>query len=291
MNNNLAYSHLVEVEQKEVLELGEENRAEVMSFLAQDPVQTVILRGLILDYGLCGAELRGRFYGYFANEQLAGVALIGHQIIVFGADEALPYFARKVAEVRARGYLMLGPQAIVEALWNHLSKYGRETKRVNAHRLYVCQPPSQQTDHLQLLRANYAELDVIVDAKAEMVLEESGTDPRLDDAAGFRHRVAERIEQKRIWVKIEDGKVVFKADLFSNTPDTVYLEGIWVHPDYRRRGIAKSCMKELVQRLLSDHQTICLLTNEEEKVAQNVYEQVGFVYVKDYEARFLMPLA
>lgn len=291
MDTKFAYSRVGQAAQQEVRELREENRAQVLSLLAQDPVQSVILRGLILDYGLCGAELRGNFYGYFANNQLAGVALIGHQIIAFGAEEAWPYFAHKAVELNARGYLMLGPQPQVEALWHHLAQQGRETQRVSAQRLYVCQAPRMCADRLQLLRANFAELDVIVDAQAEMALEESGIDPRETDLGGFRHRVGERIERKRVWVKIEDGKVVFKADLFSDTPDTVYLEGVWVHPEYRQRGIAKSCLVELVQRLLKKHQALCLLTNEEESAAHQVYEQVGFVHVANYEARFLAPLA
>ena len=291
MRTNLAYALPPEVEKREVRELHEEDRDEVMSLLHRDPVQSVILRGLILDHGLCAPELRGSFYGYYENNQLVGVALIGHQIVVFGVDEALPYFAHKAVEVKARGYLMLGPQAQIEALWNHLAQQGRATRRVSAQRLYVCQKPRQTPDRLQLLRANFAELDVIVDAQAEMALEESGLDPRLSDLAGFRHRIAERIERKRVWVKIEEGKVIFKADLFSDTPETVYLEGIWVHPEYRQRGIAKSCMEELVQRLLKDHQAVCLIANEEETAAHRVYEHAGFTQVAAYEARFLAPPA
>ena len=291
MRTNLAYALPPEVEKQAVRELREEDRDQVMEFLAHDPVQSVILRGLILDHGMCAPELRGSFYGYFAENQLVGVALIGHQIIVFGVDEALPYFADKAVAVKARGYLMLGPQARVEALWNYLAQQGRETRQVSTQRLYVCQTPCQQPDRLQLLRANSAELDVIVDAQAEMALEESGLDPRLTDLAGFRHRVAERVERKRVWIKIEDGKVVFKADLFSDTPETAYLEGIWVHPEYRHRGIAKSCMAELVQRLLKDHQAVCLIANEEETAAHRVYEHAGFAQVATYEARFLAPPA
>lgn len=289
METNFAYSRRSETAQGEIRELHEEDRVPVMSLLLQDPVQSVILRGLILDYGLCGAELRGSFYGYFTDHQLVAVALIGHQIITFGEDEALPYFAHQAVEMKARGYLMLGPQARVEALWDALAQYGRETRRVSAQRLYVCQQPAARLERMQLLRANVAELEVILDAQAEMVMEASGIDPRLTDPAGFRHRVAERIERKRVWIKIEDGKVVFKAELFSDTPDTVYLEGVWVHPEYRQRGLGKSCLTELVHRLLKNHRTICLLSNEDEPLAHQVYEDAGFVHTAAYQARFLTP--
>lgn len=289
MKTNLAYSVLPEMAPQETRELLEADRAQVISLLMHDPVQSVILRGLIQDYGMCGAALRGSFYGHFINQQLVAVALIGHQIMAFGTDEALPYFANKVLEVSARGYLILGPQTQVKILGSYLTQ--RETRRMSTQRLYVCQQPCQQPDRLQLLLANFAELEVIVEAQAEMALEESGLDPRLTDLAGFRHRVAERVERKRVWVKIEDGKVVFKADVISDTPETVYLEGVWVHPDYRQRGIGKSCLKELAHLLLKDHQSICLLSNDEDTAAQQIYEQAGFVQAATYEARFLAPLA
>ncbi len=277
------------VEPQAVCELREADRDRVLSLLAQDPVQNVILRGLILDYGMCAPELRGTLYGYFTGEQLTGVALIGHQLIVFAADDALASFAQKAVEVQARLYMILGPEQQVEKLWDYLSQHGRETRRMSAQRSYVCQQAGPAPERLQLLRANYAELDVVADASAEMALEASGVDPRQSDAAGFRHRIVERLERKRIWIKIVDGKVVFKADIFSDTPDTVYLEGIWTHPEYRNRGIAKSCMAELVHRLLRDHQTICLFTDETEPASQHVYEQVGFNFAAPYQARFLAP--
>jgi hypothetical protein len=211
--------------------------------------------------------------------------------VICAEDDALPGFAQAAVESRAKGHMIFGPQAQVEAFWEYLSQHGRETKLVSTQRWYACRRPRRPLDGLQLQRANFAELDVVADAQAEMALEVSGTDPRLSDPAGFRHRVAERIERKRTWVKIEDGKVVFKAELVSETPETVYLEGIWTHPGYRNRGIAKSCLTELVHRLLRDHQVVCLLTDEEERAAQRVYEQVGFVHCEDYQARFLKPLA
>ncbi len=287
MNPHLAYPPSPCVEPQVVCQLREEDRARVLSLLEQDPVRSVILRGLILDFGMCAPELRGLFYGYFVNEQLTGVALIGHQLIVFAEDDALTSFAQKAVEVQARVHMILGPEQQVEKLWHVLSQYGRETRRMNTQRLYVCQQTKLPPEHLQLLRANHAELDVVADASAEMAREASGVDPRQSDLAGFRHRVAERLERKRVWVKIMEGKVVFKADIFSDTPDTVYLEGIWTHPEYRNQGIAKSCVAELVHRLLSNHQTLCLFTDETEQAAQRVYEQVGFKFTATYQARFL----
>jgi len=290
LTSQLAGPRPHEVCQREVRELIEEDRAQVLELLSEDPMRSVLLRGKIEDHGICDPAHRGRFFGYYEDNRLAGVALLGHHILIYAEDVALPYFAKTALEIQAKGHMILGPQTQVEAFWHHLSEYGRETKLVSQQLWYVCEQPQSSLQQMQLQRANLAELDVVADAHAEMAYEASGTDPRVSDPEGFRHRVAERIERKRVWVKIQDGKVIFKADLVSDTPEAVYLEGIWTHPDYRGRGIAKSCMTELVHRLLHQHQTVCLLVEPEEKAAIKVYEHVGFVFGEDYQARFLKPL-
>ena len=277
--------------QREVRELVEEDRAQVLALLSEDPMRTVLLRGMNEDHQIGDPAHRGRFFGYYEDDRLAGIALLGHHILIFAEDVALPFFAKTAFEIQAKGHLILGPQAQVEAFWQHLSEFGRETKMSTQQLWYECRQPKSSFQQMQLQRANFAELDVVAEAHAEMAYETTGTDPRVSDAAGFRHRVAERIERKRTWVKIEDGKVVFKAELARVTEETVYLEGVWTHPDYRGRGIAKSCMTELVHRLLRQHQAVCLLVEAEEQAAIKVYEHVGFVYSEDYQARFLKPLA
>lgn len=289
MNPHISHSLPMSEGQTELRELREAEREQVLSFLAKDPVHTIVLRGLIMDYGMCAPELRGILYGYFQDNKLTGVTLIGHQLFVFAADEVLALIAQKVMEIQARVHLILGPEEQVEKLWSYLAQAGRETRRMSAQRMYVCQQTNQTSARQQLIRANYAELDFVANAQAEMAMEASGVDPRQSDPAGFRHRVVDRLERKRVWIKIADGKVVFKADILCDTPDTAYLEGIWTHPDYRNQGIAKSCVAELVQQLLCTRKAVCLFTDDSEAVAQRVYEHVGFQFAATYQARFLFP--
>jgi ribosomal protein S18 acetylase RimI-like enzyme len=278
-----------EVSQRRVRELSEEDRAEVLSLLSEDPLRSVLLRGMIEDHGICHPSHRGSFFGYYEDDRLAGVALLGHHILIHAEPEALSYFARAAAASGAKGHLILGPQAQVEEFWAHFSEQGRETKQISQQLWYVCHQPQLALDQMQLRRANLDELDVVAEAQAEMAREASGTDPRLSDPEGFRQRVAERIKQGRTWVKILDGKVVFKAELMRVTPEVVYLEGVWTHPEYRNRGIAQSCLTELVHRLMRQALAVCLLVESEEKAAIRVYEKVGFTYREDYQARFLKP--
>lgn len=276
-------------------ELSNHDFERVIRLLAQNPLYGIHLRSLIEDYGLVHAAHRGRFFGYYEDNQLAGVVLLGHAFLLFaelGAeDDALGQFARIAADTWTEGHVIYGPRQQVETFWRHLEQHGFQTRLTRNHRLYVCHSPHSRPDRFQLQPATPAELEVVSNAQAEMVIEESGTDPRLKDPEGFRCRVTERILRERTWVKIVDGKVIFKAELVSDTPDVIYLEGIWTHWQYRHSSLTQDCLVELVYRLFMNRQVLSLLAEAIEDSDIRVYEQAGFVYREDYQARFLKPLS
>ena len=262
----------------------------VLALLAQDPVRGIHLRSMIDDRGLCSPAHRGSFYGYFVHGRLTGVALLGHYIICYGDDAAFAAFADAAVKSKANSRVLFGPQADVESIWGHLSQQGRETKHVQTHQWMVCEKARLPLGALQLRRANLDEAPLVAVAQAETIQQECGYDPRNNDPEGFLRRVADRIGRGRTWVRVDDGRVVFKAELMSVTPEAVYLEGIWTHPACRNRGIARECVSELVHRLLRRHKAICLVVEEQNITAQRVYQKVGFVLANSYQARYLHPL-
>src|SRR6266851_1145487 len=66
-----------------LIELTEEERNEVLAFLAERPVHTVCIAGFIRDNGLVSPFNRGTFYGCRNSDgRLEGVALIGHATLI-----------------------------------------------------------------------------------------------------------------------------------------------------------------------------------------------------------------
>ncbi|HWQ35012.1 MAG TPA: GNAT family N-acetyltransferase [Blastocatellia bacterium] len=277
-----------------VRELSEADRAETTALLSTEPLRTVQLLGLIGDYGMSSPALRGRFYGYFENHSLAGVALLGHAMMIYTLPEAetaaLEHFARKAVEIKARGHVIFGPRAQVEKFSEHLTRHGRVKRMESRHHWCIATSARLPLQSLQLRRANLDELESLAAAQAEMILETSGVDPRESDAEGFLRRTAERIERKRTWVRLADGKVIFKVEVVCETAETVYLEGVWTHPEWRNQGIAKSCMNELLHRLLQQKSSVCLAVSPEETPACRVYHQIGFAHLEDFLACYLNPL-
>jgi hypothetical protein len=257
-----------------------------LALLTAHPHEGVHLESLITDHGLTSPALRGRFYGYFEQDELKGIALIGHQILFCAPDEAIPLLARTAATADVRTAVIFGPTPQVELFWQHYAACGRELKMQRDFYWYVCETPAQPIRQFQLIQATPEHLDAVAEAQATSFMEATGTDPRQTDPEGFRRRVLERIERGRTWIKLENEAVVFKAELQSVTPDVIYLEGIWTHPDHRQRGIAREGVVELTHRRLRKQQVLCLAVEPDEAVAMQIYEYAGFHQQADYQARY-----
>ncbi len=277
---------------QEVRELTERDYQAVMLLLQEDPLRALHLRGLIEDYGICNSvALRGQLFGYYENTELKNIALLGHHILIYKVDEGIKLFAEKAAEIQAQGYLVLGPQEQVEAFWSHLSEHGRETRMLSPQLWYVCRQTLLKAESVQLQLAQPEQLDEIVETHALLVKEQNGgIDPRHKDPEGFRNRVLERINRRRTWVMVKDGKIVFKAELVCESSEAVYLEGIWTHPEYRNQGIGTACMIEFANRFMLQKKMIGILVEPHEEAAMRIYERVGFVYEEGYQACFLKPI-
>jgi uncharacterized protein len=135
--------------------------------------------------------------------------------------------------------------------------------------------------------ATINDLDLLIPVHAKMALEESGVDPRTQDADGFVSRYARRIAKGRTWVVTEGEKLIFKADVVSETPETAYIEGVWVNPEARGQGLGKSCMSQLARMLLWKTKSICLFVNDENEDARRFYRQSGYHLRSIYDAIFL----
>jgi predicted GNAT family acetyltransferase len=133
-----------------------------------------------------------------------------------------------------------------------------------------------------------ADLELIMPVQAQMAFDESGVNPLERDPKGFRRRCARRIEQGRTWVSIEAGKLIFKADIVSDTSSVIYLEGIWTNGERRAQGYGLRCMSQLARLLLRRTQSICVLVNEKNTTAHNFYQQAGYKLRAVYDTIFLM---
>jgi predicted GNAT family acetyltransferase len=84
----------------------------------------------------------------------------------------------------------------------------------------------------------------------------------------------------RAFARIEDGRVVFKAEVGAATPAACQVQGVWVDPARRGRGLSESGMAAVVEACLRDvAPTVSLYVNDFNVAARRSYERVGFATV------------
>ncbi len=257
------------------LATGEE--AEVLAFLAARPIHTVIMAGMIYDNGVVSTLNRGTFHACRNSAgELEGVALIGHvTMLETHHDTALRLFA-ELARQNEYGHVIIGEQERIEQFWNFYSLPGQKA-RLMCRELLLEQntiPPVYNPIELRL--ATLADRELIAPVHAQMAFEESGINPLERDPEGFRRRVARRIELGRVWVVVEGDKIIFKADIQSETREQIYLEGIYTNPDQRGKGIGRRCISQLSRMLLETNDSICVLVNERNPAVKGFYLKTGF---------------
>lgn len=184
---------------------------------------------------------------------------------------------------RLRGVLQLrravGERNATDAFWSQWPADEVETVLSHPQRLMrIRQGDPVPARTLPGLRpAVPSEERAVHEASAEMQIEELGVDPRLEEPSAFRAQVAERIRSGRTWVLVENGRIVFKAEVALRSRYGAQIGGVWVPPSDRGRGLASSGMSDLTRRLLERNATVSLHVHERNAPALAAYRRAGYV--------------
>ena len=263
--------------------------SEVLDFLSGRPAQAVIMSGLIRDNGFESPFNRGTFHACRgAGGRLEGVALVGHAVYV-AADTApaLKAFAL-VAQGQPNAHMILGEDALVGRFWEHYAPAGQSPRLFSRELLFELRWPVSAPEPVGGLRpATLDDLMLVMPVHAALAYEESGVNPLDVDLHGFRLRCARRIEHGRVWVLVEEGNLLFKADIASDTPECVYLEGLYVDPASRQKGYGLRCLSQLGRAMLERAKCVSALVNEQNLAAQALFNKAGYKLRGRYDTVFL----
>lgn len=264
------------------------DKREALEFLAVRPTHTVALAGFICDNGIVSDQNRGVFYGCRGMDgQLEGVALIGHAILIEARTDRAIQALAEVAQTTTKTQMIMAEQECVERFLQH---YGDnfQLSRSSEQLLFELRWPKPDPVGVAGLRlATLGDLELVVPIHAQMSFDESGIDPLSIDPIGFIQRCLRRIQQERTYVVRSDDQLKFKADVIAETSEATYLEGIWANPLIAGSGYAVSCLTQLAGMLLSRTESICLLSNADNKRAKAFYLKTGFTQQSVYQSVFL----
>jgi ribosomal protein S18 acetylase RimI-like enzyme len=243
------------------------------------------MSGLIRDNGIISPLNRGRFYVYRTRRgAIKGVALIGHITLVEARRRAALEAFACAAQKSSKVHVIMAETDKTELFWKYYQPCGHPPRRLCRELLFEQREPPERRKPVDGLRqATLADLAPIMQVQAQMSFEESGVNPMQVDPEGFRQRCARRVEQGRVWVWVEGGRLIFKADIISDTPEVNYLEGVWVDPQERRQGYGIRCMSHLAEKLLTKTKSITVLVNQRAWQARAFYRRAGYEFSSYYD--------
>ena len=246
--------------------LSDRDREQVLELCDRDPVVNVFVSARVREAGLDPARLGGQMWGYQPGDELTSLCYVGANLgPVAATPAAIRAFAARARTLGRRCSSIVGPASHVHELWGQLAPYWGRPREIRGAQpvMAMSQPPAVEPDPL-VRRVRPAELGVLLPASIAMFTEEVGVSPLGADGG-------------RAFARIEDGQVVFKAEIGSVTPHACQVQGVWVRPELRGRGLAEAGMAALVtEARRSVAPTVSLYVNDFNRPARAVYRRVGF---------------
>jgi predicted GNAT family acetyltransferase len=269
--------------------LDEGDEAAVHRLLATDPVAACVLAGRVESSGTGPATLGAPLWGIGDGPDLDAVCLAGANLIPFavpGAERAAAAaFAERARRAGRRCSTIVGPAASVAPLWDLLGQYWGPPRdhRPSQPLMAIDRAPSVMPEP-RVRPVRPADLETLLPAAVAMFTEEVGVSPlRLDGGASYRARVAELIGAGQSLAWIEDGEVLFKAEIGAVSRAACQVQGVWVAPTERGRGIGSAgtaAVVEYARAVLAP--VVSLYVNDFNAAARAAYRRVGFREVGQY---------
>jgi uncharacterized protein len=257
--------------------------AAVRRVFDDDPIGSCMVAARVADHGLDPTAIGGELWTRRgAQESLcyAGANLIPLR----GGLSDLYAFADAALTSSRRCSSLVGRSELVMPIWQRLESAWGTARDVREHQplMSLSRMPNCPIDP-RVRQVRPEEIDTYLVAAVDMFIGEVGVDPRVGDGGrGYRRRVASLISAGRAWARFEDGEVVFKAEVGSQSPTVGQIQGVWVHPEWRGRGLGTGGTATLSAVIVGTGRIASLYVNDFNTVARATYDRVGFVEVGSF---------
>src|SRR5271170_8036059 len=221
--------------------LDERDRDAVLAICDRDPVMHVFVSSRVRALGVEPSRLGAQMWGHGPGGRLESLCYSGANLVpVAATPDAVAAFADRALRQGRRCSSVVGPAADIQALWALLRpQWGpaREIRPVQPV-MVISGPPLVPPDPL-VRQVLPDEIDILWPACVAMFTEEVGVSPLTGDGgASYRARLEQLIRAGRAYARIQDGQVIFKAEIGAVTPQACQIQGVWVRPECRGQGLA-----------------------------------------------------
>ena len=274
--------------------------AEALALCALDPIANVVpamhcetaSRAGVIPSGLWVVRKRSKI-----TRDLAGVIWCGANLTavlptgdIYETDDARGEVASAIVSRLSRPAALVGAAALTLDLWGRVEPWWGPARQVRASQVSMAingapMPVDEASFPAEpMRRATMADYDALLPAAVHMFVGEVGYDPLTHGRDAYEDRLTRLVRQGRSYARYGgiDGErvVVFKAEVGVVGGKVAQVQGVWVHPSVRGRGLGTEGMADLVRHVRADHApTVSLYVNDFNVAALAAYESVGFARV------------
>lgn len=252
-----------------------------LAVLESEPVTNAFVASRVQVAGLDPWRLGGEMWGWYADGRLRSLCYSGANLVpICAGPEAVRAFADRARRAGRRCSSIVGPAEPTAQLWRLLEPSWGPARDVRANQplMVTEQVPDDIEPDPHVRRIRKDEMDVVMPACIAMFTEEVGISPMAGDGGLlYQARVAELVAAGRSFARIEDGRVVFKAEIGAATTNACQIQGVWVDPEFRGRGLSETGMAAVLRYALADvAPVVSLYVNDYNTAARASYRRVGF---------------
>jgi uncharacterized protein len=266
----------------EVRPLGRDDQAVALAMLDRNPVRDVFIASRILHDSALTSFGPSPLWGAFDHgRMLRGLLHIGPNVFPAVDDEAACEALASAASGLYLARMVFGERTAVELLWSLIGHSYPAPREVRT-RQYVYAVDPDQLVHPPGAGPGVARLatrddeDQVLLLSAAMYAEEMGENPLARDPDGYRRRV--RMLSARGWTYVYDvdGELRFKMDVGCASNRTAQIQGVYVPPELRGRGVGTAAMAACCALAFERHPNLSLYVNDFNAPAIALYERIGF---------------
>jgi len=264
--------------------LTQTDRDDALALCAEDLTSSVFVAARILENPRSITQV----LGFEGDRGLDALCWTCANVMPVAADSAaLAAFAHRLGRGRQRHASLLGPRPTVVELWSQLETAWGPARTIRGHQplLETRTPPSvlgvAADDRVR--RARPGDVDRVLPAAVHMFTHEIGYRPFSGSSRSYRDSLRSLIDRGHTWIVVEDGAVVFKADVGSAALGWVQLQGVWIAPWLRGQGYAVPMLAAVLDQLFAEGVVAATLyVNDFNTPALAAYRHLGFTEVGEF---------
>jgi len=260
--------------------LGDAERPDVEQLLEGEPYAGAQIAERVTAAGLAWWRLDARLYGHGRGRRVDSLCWAGANVIPLRAGPtAVAAFADLLSGEPRTCSSIVGEADAVLPLWERLARPWGPARDVRDNQpLLAASREASVAPDPGVRRVRPKELDLLYPAAVAMYTEEVGVPPTAADGDGtYRERVRDLVRAGRAYARFHDGRVVFKAEVAVVTRHTAQVQGVWVAPEWRGRGLAVPGMAAVMRDVLTRvAPSVSLYVNDFNVAAKRTYTRCGF---------------